>query len=380
VQSATPTQIVLKTDSGDNLTVNVEDTTAYLRIAPGETDLRKAEKINAADVAAGDRVLAQARPNADLTSAPAARIVVMSKAAIAQKHEADRAEWQRRGLAGTVTAINPAAKEITLALRGLGSQRLVIVNASGDVQFRRYAPDSVKFSDAKPSSFAELKIGDHVRVLGERNEDSTSMKAEQIVFGTFRNFPATVVAVNAAANEVRVNDLESKKQVTVKLIPDSQVKRMPEMMAKALAMRSRGAGMGGPGGQRPGGGGPGQWQGGARGGGPPGAAGGGPGGEAPGAQAGRPSFGAPGGGMGGGGGMRGGDPQQMLERMPAIAVTELKPGDAVIVASTAGADVSRATAIALIAGVEPILTAPREGSDNSFASWSLNNLNLDIAP
>ena len=138
--------------------------------------------------------------------------------------------------------------------------------------------------------------------------------------------------------------------------------------------------MGGPGGQRPGGGGPGQWQGGARGGGPPGAAGGGPGGEAPGAQAGRPSFGAPGGGMGGGGGMRGGDPQQMLERMPAIAVTELKPGDAVIVASTAGADVSRATAIALIAGVEPILTAPREGSDNSFASWSLNNLNLDIAP
>jgi hypothetical protein len=61
--------------------------------------------------------------------------------------------------------------------------------------------------------------------------------------------------------------------------------------------------------------------------------------------------------MGGGGP----DLQDMLERMPAATVAELKPGEMVIVSSTAGADPSRVTAIALVTGVDALLQAGATG-------------------
>ena len=76
--------------------------------------------------------------------------------------------------------------------------------------------------------------------------------------------------------------------------------------------------------------------------------------------------------------MGGGDPQQMLERLPAMPLAELKAGDAVIVAGSAGSDPSRLTAIALVAGVEPILTAPRQpGPESVGGAW---NLDINIIP
>ncbi len=55
------------------------------------------------------------------------------------------------------------------------------------------------------------------------------------------------------------------------------------------------------------------------------------------------------------------DLQSMLERMPALPLAELKPGDSVIVASTTGADPTQVTAITVLAGVEPIFTAAQQG-------------------
>jgi hypothetical protein len=357
VQSATPAQVTLKTDSGETVTVAVDSATAYWRVPPGETDMKKAEKIAATDVNAGDRVLARPRPGADISNTPAGTIIVMSKTDLAKKHEADRAEWQKRGLSGTVTAIDPAKKEITVNLRTREGMRLVVIDASGKTAFKRYAPDSVKFADARPSSFEEVKTGDQLRVLGERTEDGTHMKAEAIVSGTFRNLAGTVISVNSAGNEVSIKDLDTKKPVAVKLTADSMVRRMPPMMAQAIAMRAqnRAQGLNGPGG--PGGGG-GNWQ---R---PAGGAAGGPGGS--------------GNWQGGAGGGRGfGDPQQMLERLPAMPLTELKPGDAVIVAG-AGSDPASVNAIALVAGVEPILTAPHQaGPESMGGSW---NLDINIIP
>jgi hypothetical protein len=74
---------------------------------------------------------------------------------------------------------------------------------------------------------------------------------------------------------------------------------------------------------------------------------------------------------------RGGDMQQMLEHMPAIKLADLKPGDAIIVSSTEGADPGQVTAITLVAGVEPILTAAPAGSQRArmLGSW---NLDMDM--
>jgi hypothetical protein len=67
-----------------------------------------------------------------------------------------------------------------------------------------------------------------------------------------------------------------------------------------------------------------------------------------------------------------GDLSRMLERVPAIAVSDLKAGDAVIVSgATGGADKGRLIASSVIAGVEPIFQSapPRQG--RSLGDWSL---------
>ena len=73
--------------------------------------------------------------------------------------------------------------------------------------------------------------------------------------------------------------------------------------------------------------------------------------------------------------MRGGgmpDFQQMIERMPAIRLEELKAGDALIVAATKGSDAAQVTAITLLAGVEPILTTPASRQAMVLGNWSLD--------
>jgi hypothetical protein len=254
----------------------------------------------------------------------------MTKADIAQKQEHDRAEWRRRGILGVVSVLNPETKEVTISTRTREGVRPVIVNASADaVSFRRYAPDSIKFSDARQSSFSELKIGDQLRALGERSADGTHFTPEEIVSGSFRTVGGTVTAVNAQASEVKINDLLTKQPITIIVRPDTLVRSFPPEMAAMMAARMQGGGGGvpgsGAGGQRPQG---------DRGGDGPGTGGGG---------AGRPR---------GGGGF---DFQEVLDRLPPITVGELKTGDTIIVSSTTGAVPSRVTAIALVSGVDALL-------------------------
>ena len=51
----------------------------------------------------------------------------------------------------------------------------------------------------------------------------------------------------------------------------------------------------------------------------------------------------------------------MLERLPTIAIADVKVGDTIIVSSTQGVDPSRLTAIALVSGADNLLAmlAPR---------------------
>ena len=76
-----------------------------------------------------------------------------------------------------------------------------------------------------------------------------------------------------------------------------------------------------------------------------------------------------------GGGRGNGPPdfQQMLERTPPLTLSELKPGEALIVLSTAGAKPAEVTAIAVLAGVEPILAAQPKGSKQmELGPWNMS--------
>ena len=322
-------QIRVKTKVGE-VTVLLDDNTKYLRAVPGETTLKNATPITLAEIGIGDRVMARGKVAEDQKSVPARQVIVMSKAAITRKQEHDREEWQRRGIAGTITALNPEAKEITVLVRSREGAQPVIVGAGGNVVFRRYAPDSVKFSNAKASSFSELKVGDQLRALGERSADGTRFAPEEIVSGSFRTVAGTVTAVDTATGEVKINDLQSKHPLTILINQDSMLRRFPAEFGARMGMRAQGGGTGGPGAGPP------SQEGERR---RPAA------GAGAGAEGSRPR-------MGGGGGF---DIERFIERMPELTVAELKPGDMIIVSSTSGADPSRLTAIKLVAGIEPLM-------------------------
>jgi len=351
---ATAKQFNVKGDDGVNYIVVFDDNTSYLRLPLGEKDLKKAEKISLADVAAGDRLLARGSAAQDAKPAAAKTVIIMTKADVAKKQEHDRAEWQRRGIAGTVMLVNASTKEITINTHGRDAKS-VVIDAS-KTAFRSYAPDSVRFADTKPSSFADVQPGDTIRALGDKNEDGTHFKAEELVSGSFQTIAAMVVSVDPASGEVKVTDLQTKKPVTVKTNQSSMLRRLDERTAGMLARRMRGD-AGGPGGPsappgRPGGGNPAA---GGRGepGGPAGA--GGPGGR---------------GNFGGGGG--GGDLQQVLDRSPQLSLAELKKGDALIISSSKSSDGSAITAMSLVAGVEPFLAAaPRTAGQVNLGSWNI---------
>ena len=197
----------------------------------------------------------------------------------------------------------------------------MIVQPSDKTTWHRYSADSARFADAKPSSFSEVKSGDQVRVLGNKSDDSAPIQAEKIVFGSFRQIAATVSSIDAAKGELIVKDLATKKPLTIKVESDSTMKKLPEQAARALARR-----------------------------------------YAPGAQA-NPQMPAAGRG--------GGDVGQMLDGLPAMPLSELKPGDAIMISTTQGSDPGRVTAIMLLAGVEPLLTASPTATRDIMSGWNL---------
>jgi hypothetical protein len=66
----------------------------------------------------------------------------------------------------------------------------------------------------------------------------------------------------------------------------------------------------------------------------------------------------------------------MIDRTPKIAITDLKPGDALVISGVATGDNSHLVANTLIAGVEPILqSAPAQGGGRSLGGdWGLGDM------
>ena len=64
----------------------------------------------------------------------------------------------------------------------------------------------------------------------------------------------------------------------------------------------------------------------------------------------------------------------MLERMPPLALADLKKGDALLISSSRVSNSGDVTALTLLAGVEPLLTAaPRmPGGNVNAGSWNLD--------
>jgi len=346
VKAISGSSITLQTDAGSEMTVTVQPTTRLVRMEPGQTDLKSAPTIQLSDVQVGDRLLVAGTPSDDGKSLAATTAVVMKKSAVAEKQQQDREAWQKNGVGGVVKAIDAAAGTITLSTGTLASN-LITIHVSKDTIIRRYAPNSVKFDDAKPGTLDQIKVGDQLRARGTKSEDGKDLTAAEIVSGTFRSIPATVISTDAASNSITVTDLVTKRPVTLKVGSDSQMHQLPAMFAQRIALRLKGgaAGAGAESGQ------------------------GNPTAPAhPQAGAGAPS--------GGGSGQRAGgtpDFQQMLDRMPSVSLSDLQKGSALMIVATEGTADAPSEVIILLSGVEPILTAasPRQAS-TILSPWNLS--------
>ena len=141
-------------------------------------------------------------------------------------------------------------------------------------------------------------------------------------------------------------DVLSKKPVTVKITADSQLKKLPPMLAQRIAARLKGvspdsspaaaSGDHAPLAQKP---------------------------EQPAGDAGtsRPRGTA--------------DLQQMVGRLPAVKLADLQKGDAVMLVTTEGSAESPLNVITLLTGVEPILTAAPNGHGVAtlLSPWNLGS-------
>ena len=143
--------LVVTADAGGDTPITLADAARVLRTSPGQADLKTATPISAADVHIGDRVLArgQAGENGTLV---ASLVVVMAKSDIAQRQQQEREEW-RKGVGGLVKSVDAGAGTVTLANSLLASGKPIVVHVAQTAQILRYAPDSVKFEDAKNYGF-----------------------------------------------------------------------------------------------------------------------------------------------------------------------------------------------------------------------------------
>ncbi len=360
IKSISGNTIILTTDAGTDVTVQVQDATKLVRIAPGQKDLKDATPIQLTDVQPGDRILVRGKLADDGKSVVAASVIAMKKTDIAEKQSREREEWQKHGFGGLVNSVEAASSTISVALPSQGEKKSVAVHLSKETILRRYASDSVKFDDAKPAPLDEIKPGDQLRARGTRSANGAEFTADEIVSGTFRNIAGTISALDASAGTITVHDLVSKKSITVKITAESQLRKLPPPMAQRIAARLKGT--------------PPEAQSSA-----PTPSGAGPAansaqttssaGQQPGGSG---AGGSSGMGRSGGGGTA--DLQQMINRMPAATLADLQKGDAVMVVATEGGTNGVSTVITLLGGVEPILEASPKSSPSTILSpWSLSS-------
>jgi len=319
VKATAADSITVTTSAGKDVTVAIPSAAQVVQVPPGSTNLSAATPTTLGNISIGDKVLVTGTAGDTPDSLHAARVVVMKSAAIAETHAAEEAAWQHGG-GGLVQTVDGANGTIVV----MSGARTLTVHVQPTTTFRRYSGDSVKFEDAVASQLSDVRAGDQLRVRGARAADGSSIQADAIVTGSFRNFSGLLSSIDGANGTITLKDLATKKVVTVKVTSNSDLRRIPTEVAARFAARTSGAAAAG--------------------------------GTAPAAGAARAA---------------GSDLSQMLSRLPTETLGGLKVGEAVmIVATQPPADAAQPTAVTLLAGVEPILQASPKG-DTQLSPWSM---------
>jgi len=353
VTSVSTDKLVLQTKDGA-IDVVLSGKTEYKRVPPDNPTLKAAVASAFSDIGVGDKILVTGMVSADKKSLPAKAVYLMTKSDISQKQTKEQEKWRTRGITGKITSINPQTREFTVSVRNVMGNRDVILSTKDKAKFRRYSQDSVNYNEAKNSSFDEINVGDMIRALGDKSEDGATFKAEEIISGAFQTIGGTITAVNAEKGEITVNDIQTKKPVTIVVGKSTVLKQFPAEMAQRMAQAQMMQASGGGNTMRP----------------PTANQQGGQNNPQPQGQT-NPT--------GQGGGMRGGGSlDDMLDRFPNINVADLKVGQMIAVSSTKTTNLARVTAIKLLSGVEPFLKMPQAATGGGNRQGGGQNAGFSI--
>ncbi len=331
IQALNATTLALTTDKGEKVSVSLTGETKVVQLAAGSTDLKTAQPGAMTDLAVGDRVLAIGTASDTPGMLIARRLVLMKSTDIAKRHEVEQAGWQH-GTGGIVSTVDAATGVVTIK----AGARTITVATHPSTIIRRYAPNSARFEDATKSSLAELHPGDQLRVRGERAGDGVSsqtINAEEIVSGSFRHLSGTVQSINAAAGQLTVRDAKTKQSTVLSVSSGTAIHELPPEVASRFAARAKSAGAAQPANPQS----------------PASAVAG----DATPERSG------------------GGDLSQVVSRLPALSLADLKVGEAVMAVGGDGTAGSIA-AVTILGGVESILAAsPKGGAEMALSPWSM---------
>ncbi len=346
VKSIDGTNVTVITAAGAQVVVPVDSAARVLQLPPGSTDLKTATPAAFSDISVGDRVVT-GKPG-DTTSA--SRVILMKSSAISARNQAQQADWRQHGSGGLVKSVDGSAIAISVG------PRPVKIDTSSTTIFRRYAPDSIKFEDARPGQLADIHPGDQLSVRGEKSADGAEIKADEVVTGTFSNLSGAISSIDPAAGTLTLKDLTTKRNVTIKVTANSDLRKLPPQAAAAFAARNSSAAATGSTASSTGNS----------------AAGRSSAPAGSGTQASTASGSGPAGANVPGSRARAGmDLSRMLARLPAESLADLKSGDAVMIVASPSSD-SAYTAITLLAGVEPLLTANSQGGQPlTLSPWNI---------
>jgi hypothetical protein len=318
-------EFIIAPDEGGEMRVIAGSGASLLRVAPGDKDLSKAAKILMEEIAAGDRVLIRGKRSSEGILA-ASIIVVISKADLAHKHEAEQAEWKRRGISGRISAIDAIQRKITISPSSKSLPPVVTISLAENAIQKRYRPDSIRFDDAVASTLDEIRVGDQIHVLVDKNTTAEYV-GQQIVSGTFRTFVAVVVSADSAGGAFSAKERGSEQPFVARVSQDSILRKLTPAIAKRLTQneleeesKSRSSHSVGETSAPRG-----------------------------------PSI----------------DTQTILEKASPLSLGDLRPGDAIIISCTATKQTGPITAFAVLAGAEPLLEQSTEEQQELLGSWEL---------
>jgi hypothetical protein len=176
--------ISVKTDSGDLVNLNYDDSASFLIAGSESQQDARTHRIPPEELNNGDRLCVG-------TSEPVV-VTVTPRREIEAKQRKEIADWQADSLYGRVSGVDHKARRITLAVSASDKTTNYSVDVSPNAAYWIIPGDGINLSNAVTGSLNHVAVGDALYLRGAKSGASHSFVANLLITGGFRSFAATI--------------------------------------------------------------------------------------------------------------------------------------------------------------------------------------------